>query len=157
MIFNFPTQTRQMLEEDLSVLLKLQADQITYYPLMVSASTQNVMGKKLGIAHWLLQKREQPVFLWSFPGALFPAFRGRLFFSFCALLLFSRERIWIVVSIPFSNFQGLVRPVFVSFSWHITLFSGFHGSAHRCPFPSSSQFSWLFFRLIVMQRWHAHT
>jgi menaquinone C8-methyltransferase len=52
MIFNFPTQTGQMLEEDLSVLLSLQADQITYYPLMVSASTQNVMGRKLGMVNY---------------------------------------------------------------------------------------------------------
>ena len=48
MIFNFPTQTRQMLEEDLSVLLSLQADQITYYPLMVSSATRSIMGRKLG-------------------------------------------------------------------------------------------------------------
>jgi coproporphyrinogen III oxidase-like Fe-S oxidoreductase len=52
MIFNFPTQTKEMLETDLSVLLKLQADQITYYPLMVSASTQNVMGRKLGMVNY---------------------------------------------------------------------------------------------------------
>ncbi len=48
MIFNFPTQTREMLEEDLGVLLSLKADQITYYPLMVSSATKNIMGKKLG-------------------------------------------------------------------------------------------------------------
>jgi coproporphyrinogen III oxidase-like Fe-S oxidoreductase len=48
MIFNFPTQTMQTLEEDLSVLLSLQADQITYYPLMVSSATQKIMSRKLG-------------------------------------------------------------------------------------------------------------
>jgi coproporphyrinogen III oxidase-like Fe-S oxidoreductase len=52
MIFNFPTQTRQMLEEDLSVLLSLQADQITYYPLMVSSATRNIMGRKLGTVNY---------------------------------------------------------------------------------------------------------
>jgi menaquinone C8-methyltransferase len=52
MIFNFPTQTRQMLKEDLAILLKLQADQITYYPLMVSAATHNVMNRKLGIVNY---------------------------------------------------------------------------------------------------------
>ncbi len=48
MIFNFPLQTRKMLEDDISVLLSLQADQITYYPLMVSSATQKIMGRKLG-------------------------------------------------------------------------------------------------------------
>jgi len=48
MIFNFPTQTAQTLEEDLSELISLQADQITYYPLMVSSATQKIMGRKLG-------------------------------------------------------------------------------------------------------------
>jgi coproporphyrinogen III oxidase-like Fe-S oxidoreductase len=37
-----------MLERDLSTLLELQVDQITYYPLMVSSATQKIMGKKLG-------------------------------------------------------------------------------------------------------------
>jgi len=52
MIFNFPTQTRAMLEEDLSVLLALKADQITYYPLMVSSSTKNIMSRKLGTVNY---------------------------------------------------------------------------------------------------------
>lgn len=52
MIFNFPTQTREMLEEDLSVLLALKADQITYYPLMVSSATKNIMDRKLGTVNY---------------------------------------------------------------------------------------------------------
>lgn len=48
MIFNFPTQTRQMLESDLATLLSLKADQVTYYPLMVSTATEKIMGKRLG-------------------------------------------------------------------------------------------------------------
>ncbi len=48
MIFNFPTQTMEMLEKDLNVLLGLAADQVTFYPLMVSTSTEKIMGKKLG-------------------------------------------------------------------------------------------------------------
>ena len=52
MIFNFPTQTEKILEEDLSMLLALQADQITYYPLMVSSATQKIMGRKLGIVNY---------------------------------------------------------------------------------------------------------
>jgi coproporphyrinogen III oxidase-like Fe-S oxidoreductase len=49
MIFNFPGQTSQMLDEDLSILLKLNMDQTTFYPLMVSAITQKTMEKTIGI------------------------------------------------------------------------------------------------------------
>lgn len=48
MIFNFPTQTRQTLNEDLDILLGLKMDQITFYPLMVSTITQNLMDEKIG-------------------------------------------------------------------------------------------------------------
>ena len=48
MIFNFPTQTMEMLEHDLKVLTELAVDQVTFYPLMVSTSTEKLMGKKLG-------------------------------------------------------------------------------------------------------------
>ncbi|MCX5811905.1 MAG: radical SAM protein [Proteobacteria bacterium] len=52
MIFNFPTQTLEILENDLSTLVGLGVDQITYYPLMVSAYTKDVMSKKLGIVNY---------------------------------------------------------------------------------------------------------
>jgi coproporphyrinogen III oxidase-like Fe-S oxidoreductase len=48
MIFNFPGQTPRMLDEDLSVLLKLNMDQITFYPLMISSLTQEIMEKTVG-------------------------------------------------------------------------------------------------------------
>ncbi|MHB8108656.1 MAG: coproporphyrinogen III oxidase family protein, partial [Syntrophorhabdaceae bacterium] len=48
MIFNFPTQTMKMLERDLEILMSLSVDQVTFYPLMVSTSTEKIMGKKLG-------------------------------------------------------------------------------------------------------------
>ena len=44
MIFNFPGQTPQMLDEDLAILLNLN----TFYPLMVSAITQETMKKTIG-------------------------------------------------------------------------------------------------------------
>ena len=52
MIFNFPTQTMEILEKDLSTLNALKIDQITYYPLMVSAYTQEAMSKKLGVVNY---------------------------------------------------------------------------------------------------------
>jgi len=48
MIFNFPGQTPQMLDEDLAVLLKLNMEQITFYPLMISSLTQEIMEKTMG-------------------------------------------------------------------------------------------------------------
>jgi coproporphyrinogen III oxidase-like Fe-S oxidoreductase len=48
MIFNFPGQTFQMLDEDLAILLNLNMDQTTFYPLMASAITQDMMGKTIG-------------------------------------------------------------------------------------------------------------
>ena len=48
MIFNFPMQTRQALERDLSILLELGADQVTYYPLMPSSYAAAAMRKRLG-------------------------------------------------------------------------------------------------------------
>jgi coproporphyrinogen III oxidase-like Fe-S oxidoreductase len=52
MIFNFPLQTMAILEKDLSTLINLGVDQITYYPLMVSTSTEAAMKRKLGIVDY---------------------------------------------------------------------------------------------------------
>jgi len=57
MIFNFPKQTMAVLEKDLSVLIELGVDQITYYPLMVSTSTQNAINKKLGSIDYKREKK----------------------------------------------------------------------------------------------------
>ena len=48
MIFNFPMQTMAVLEKDLSTLVGLGVDQVTFYPLMVSTYTQRAMSRKLG-------------------------------------------------------------------------------------------------------------
>ena len=40
MIFNFPIQTRSMLNDDLKTLLDILPDQITFYPLMISTATR---------------------------------------------------------------------------------------------------------------------
>jgi menaquinone C8-methyltransferase len=48
MIFNFPSQTHDILDRDLEILLKSGVDQVTYYPLMVSDSTRQQVAKALG-------------------------------------------------------------------------------------------------------------
>jgi len=48
MIFNLPAQTPQELNADLDVLLDLKVDQVTFYPLMVSQITRELMAKTMG-------------------------------------------------------------------------------------------------------------
>ncbi len=48
MIFNVPGQTAEMLDADLSILLNLNIEQVTFYPLMVSTITQKLMEKAIG-------------------------------------------------------------------------------------------------------------
>lgn len=48
MIFNFPGQTMQILEDDLAMILHLNMDQVTFYPLMISDLTREIMKKTFG-------------------------------------------------------------------------------------------------------------
>ncbi|MDQ1240373.1 MAG: menaquinone C8-methyltransferase, partial [Thermodesulfobacteriota bacterium] len=48
MIFNFPTQTLDMLETDLEIIKEIRADQATFYPLMVSDTTRRVLAERFG-------------------------------------------------------------------------------------------------------------
>ncbi|MFH0821809.1 MAG: coproporphyrinogen III oxidase family protein [Pseudomonadota bacterium] len=48
MIFNFPTQNRSMLEKDLRIIRDMQADQVTFYPLMVSELTRKELAARFG-------------------------------------------------------------------------------------------------------------
>ena len=48
MIFNFPSQNLTMLNRDLDILMDLGIDQITYYPLMVSDTTRQLVKSSLG-------------------------------------------------------------------------------------------------------------
>jgi menaquinone C8-methyltransferase len=57
MIFNFPGQTPKMLGEDLEVLLNLQMEQITFYPLMTSTITQKLMENTVGHVDFGSEKR----------------------------------------------------------------------------------------------------
>jgi coproporphyrinogen III oxidase-like Fe-S oxidoreductase len=50
MIFDLPNQTLQDLERDLSILLELQVDQVSFYPLMTAATARRRMLDALGRA-----------------------------------------------------------------------------------------------------------
>ncbi len=57
MIFNFPTQTPEMLEKDLEIIKEIEADQVTFYPLMVSDITRRELGKRFGPISYHQEKR----------------------------------------------------------------------------------------------------
>ena len=48
MMFNFPTQTMFMLESDIQIIKRIKADQVTFYPLMVSDMTRRQLSVKFG-------------------------------------------------------------------------------------------------------------
>ncbi len=48
MIFNFPTQTKEHIKKDCRIIKELKIDQVTFYPLMLSEFTMNVMKRKFG-------------------------------------------------------------------------------------------------------------
>jgi coproporphyrinogen III oxidase-like Fe-S oxidoreductase len=57
MIFNFPNQTMEMLAEDIKVLKELNADQVTYYPLMISNSKHKLIEEKCGKGHYRHERK----------------------------------------------------------------------------------------------------
>jgi coproporphyrinogen III oxidase-like Fe-S oxidoreductase len=57
MIFNFPSQTDEVLNRDLGILMDSGVDQITYYPLMVSDSTRGLVSETLGQVEYGKEKR----------------------------------------------------------------------------------------------------
>jgi coproporphyrinogen III oxidase-like Fe-S oxidoreductase len=71
MIFNFPSQRPDSLNRDLDILMDIGADQITYYPLMVSDSTRQVVSRTLGQVDY--HKEEQ--FYHQIIKRLVPAYR----------------------------------------------------------------------------------
>ena len=71
MIFNFPTQSMDILNRDLDILMEIGVDQITYYPLMVSDSTRQVVSKTLGRVDY----RQEERFYHRIVERLVPAYR----------------------------------------------------------------------------------
>jgi coproporphyrinogen III oxidase-like Fe-S oxidoreductase len=57
MIFNFPSQTPEMLAEDLAVIRSLGVDQVTWYPLMVSDATRRKVSRTLGRVRYSRERR----------------------------------------------------------------------------------------------------
>lgn len=56
MMFNFPTQTMSMLESDVQIIKAIKADQVTFYPLMVSDMTRRDLATKFGPVSYRQEK-----------------------------------------------------------------------------------------------------
>ena len=58
MIFNFPHQTEESLDRDLDMLIAdIEADQVSWYPLMTAASTRRAMLKDMGRVDYSRERR----------------------------------------------------------------------------------------------------
>ncbi|MGC8658235.1 MAG: coproporphyrinogen III oxidase family protein [Desulfomonilaceae bacterium] len=56
MIFNFPTQTLEILRNDLETIKDLRTDQVTFYPLMVSDMTKAELARRFGAISYKQEK-----------------------------------------------------------------------------------------------------
>lgn len=56
MIFNFPLQSLESLQRDLEIIKGIPADQVTFYPLMVSTATEKIIKKTLGKVDYRREK-----------------------------------------------------------------------------------------------------
>jgi coproporphyrinogen III oxidase-like Fe-S oxidoreductase len=98
MIFNFPTQTEQMLDRDLDTLLSIGVDQVTWYPLMVSDATRQKVSQTLGRAGF----SREGSFYRQIVGRLVPAYR------FSSAWCFSREKAMIdEYIVDYDEYAGL--------------------------------------------------
>lgn len=98
MIFNFPTQTREMVDHDLDTLLAVGVDQVTWYPLMVSDATRQEVTETLG----RVDSSQEARFYQQIVGRLIPAYR------FSSAWCFSRERAMIdEYIVDYDEYAGL--------------------------------------------------
>lgn len=72
MIFNLPGQTLELLRHDLSTLLELQPDQVSYYPLMAAPSARRKMERVMGAA----DPRQRHPMYGAILDALLPSYRA---------------------------------------------------------------------------------
>ncbi len=82
MIFNFPTQTLDMLNTDLEIIKEIRADQATFYPLMVSDTTRRVLAERFGAISY----RQEQFFYETIVSRLLPEY------SFGTAWCFSKQK-----------------------------------------------------------------
>ena len=57
LIFNFPNQTLTMLLDDIKIVKDIKADQVTFYPLMVTRSNKKLLQARYGKISYLQERR----------------------------------------------------------------------------------------------------
>ncbi len=57
LIFNFPSQTLAMLLDDIKIVKDIKADQVTFYPLMVSRTNKKLLQARYGKISYLQERR----------------------------------------------------------------------------------------------------
>ncbi len=72
MIFNLPSLTDELLDRDLRTLAAVGADQITYYPLMVSPAVEKPLAKALGQVDYRREERQYRAISRALAGAYRP-------------------------------------------------------------------------------------
>ncbi len=73
MIFNFPTHTEAHIKKDCEIIKELKVDQVTFYPLMVSESTQKLISKNLGKFSFKNEKKFYYIILSMLEDEYFPS------------------------------------------------------------------------------------
>lgn len=74
MIFNFPGQTREMVEHDIEMIKTSGANQTTFYPLMVSPVSRRSIEKNLGVVDYTHEAEYYHLIYESFCGGDNPEF-----------------------------------------------------------------------------------
>ena len=75
MIFNYPTQTEEMLRFDIRRILDCGCNQVTFYPLMVSPAVRGSLTKALGTVDYSREKALYDIICSELTGGLDAAFR----------------------------------------------------------------------------------
>ncbi len=75
MIFNYPTQTEEMLRYDLEQILKCGCSQVTFYPLMVSPAVRGTLTKALGKVDYSREREMYEFICGMLTGGPNPPFR----------------------------------------------------------------------------------
>ena len=75
MIFNYPTQTEEMLRYDLQQILDCGCNQVTFYPLMVSPAVEGTLTKALGTVDYSREQQMYELICNTLTQGLEPAFR----------------------------------------------------------------------------------
>ncbi len=82
MIFNFPTQTEEMIRHDIDCIKKSGATQTTFYPLMVSPVSRGSIEKTLGHVDYKNEAKFYHLIYDSFCGGENPEFRPSSCYTF---------------------------------------------------------------------------